>query len=100
MASDSCSPFARLYILPQGSLLQIESALRVKHVQMHRRILHVAFGRKGVSFREQFKGLVNGITIGDGDNQIDALSGATITSQAVVDGVNAALRCIWQMGLE
>ena len=55
---------------------------------------------KGAAFRDQFNGLVNGITIGDGDNQIDALSGATITSQAVVDGVNAALRCVWQMGLE
>lgn len=55
---------------------------------------------KGVAFREQFKGLVNGITIGDGDNQIDALSGATISSQAIVNGVNAALRCVWQMGLE
>ena len=55
---------------------------------------------KGAAFRDQFNGLINGITIGDGDNQIDALSGATITSQAVVDGVNAALRCVWQMGLE
>ena len=55
---------------------------------------------KGVAFRDQFNGLINGITIGDGENQIDALSGATISSQAVVDGVNAALRCVWRMGLE
>ncbi len=53
---------------------------------------------KGVSFREQFQGLTAGITIGDGENQIDALSGATITSQAIVDGVNAALQCVANMG--
>ncbi len=53
---------------------------------------------KGVSFREQFKGLAAGITIGDGENQIDALSGATITSKAVVDGVNAALDYVAKLG--
>lgn len=53
---------------------------------------------KGVAFREQFAGLVSGITIGDGENQIDALSGATISSQAIVNGVNAALECVNNMG--
>ena len=53
---------------------------------------------KGVAFRDQFVGLMEGITIGDGDNQIDSLSGATISSQAIVDGVNAALACIKNMG--
>ena len=53
---------------------------------------------KGVSFRDQFAGLVSGITIGDGDNQISAISGATISSQAVVDGVNAALECVKKLG--
>ncbi len=53
---------------------------------------------KGVAFRDQFIGLVEGITIGSGENQIDSLSGATISSQAIVDGVNAALACIKNMG--
>ena len=53
---------------------------------------------KGVAFREQFKGLISGITVGDGENQIAAISGATITSKAVADGVNAALECIKNMG--
>ena len=53
---------------------------------------------KGLSFREQFKGMQAGISIGDGENQIDALSSATITSKAIVDGVNAALECIKNMG--
>ena len=53
---------------------------------------------KGVAFREQFQGLTGGITIGDGENQIDALSGATISSQAIVDGVNEALACVANLG--
>ena len=53
---------------------------------------------KGVAFRDQFQGLTAGITIGDGSNQIDALSGATISSQAIVDGVNAALDYVAKLG--
>ena len=53
---------------------------------------------KGVAFRDQFQGLITGITIGDGENQIDALSGATISSQAIVDGVNAALEYVNNLG--
>lgn len=46
------------------------------------------------SFREQFIGLVSGITVSKdktGDNSIDALTGATITSRAVTSAVNAAI---------
>ena len=57
-----------------------------------------ANNKKGNAFRAQFLGLAGIITIGSGEGQVDALSGATITSQAVVDGVNAALECIRNMG--
>ena len=55
---------------------------------------------KGSSFREQFKGLIAGIAIGKepDKNQVSAITGATITSQAVVDGVNAALECVKNLG--
>lgn len=46
------------------------------------------------SFRDRFIGLVNGITVSKdkaGENSIDALTGATITSRAVVNAVNAAI---------
>lgn len=43
----------------------------------------------GEAFRNSFVGLSGTLGVGD----IDALSGATITSQAIVDGVNAALAC-------
>ena len=47
-------------------------------------------------FRSQFLGLVNGIKVmknssNHDNNEITALTGATITSQAVTDAVNAAL---------
>ncbi len=46
------------------------------------------------SFRDKFVGLVDGITVSKdkaGENSIDALTGATITSRAVVNAVNAAI---------
>lgn len=46
------------------------------------------------SFRSQFVGLIKNITVSKeqaGDNSIDALTGATITSKAVVKAVNAAI---------
>lgn len=46
------------------------------------------------SFRDRFVGLVQGITVSKdkaGENSIDAITGATITSRAVADAVNAAI---------
>ena len=46
------------------------------------------------SFRDQFVGLVKGITVSKdkpGENSIDALTGATVTSRAVTKAVNAAI---------
>ena len=50
---------------------------------------------KGDAFRGQFVGQEGLLVIGD---QIDAMSGATITSTAVVTGVNAALQYVANMG--
>lgn len=48
----------------------------------------------GEGFRGSFTGKTGTLTVGD----IDAMSGATITSQAVVDGVNAALDYVSKLG--
>ena len=53
---------------------------------------------KGHAFRHQFQLLTGNISIGSGENQVDALTGATITSQAICDGVNAALACVENLG--
>ena len=50
---------------------------------------------KGEAFRGQFVGQSGELAVGD---QIDAMSGATITSKAVVSGVNAALNYVANMG--
>ena len=50
---------------------------------------------KGEAFRGQFAGQSGTLVVGD---QIDAMSGATITSTAVVTGVNAALSYVANLG--
>ena len=50
---------------------------------------------KGEAFRGQFVGQSGELSVGD---QIDAMSGATITSNAVVTGVNAALSYVANLG--
>ena len=53
---------------------------------------------KGEAFRNQFVGLVSGITVDGEENSIDSMSGATITSKAVTAGVNAALDFVANLG--
>ena len=50
---------------------------------------------KGEAFRGQFVGQSGTLVIGD---QVDAMSGATITSKAVIAGVNAALEYVGNLG--
>ena len=52
----------------------------------------------GVAFREGFVGQNGTVTIGKGEDQVDGLSGATITSVAIADGVNAALEYVRNLG--
>ncbi|MEA4824902.1 MAG: RnfABCDGE type electron transport complex subunit G [Clostridiaceae bacterium] len=52
-------------------------------------------------FTAQFAGLSSGITVskvGASGNQIDAISGATVTSKAITGAVNTALSAITEMG--
>ena len=52
----------------------------------------------GIAFREQFKGASGSVSVTKDGGQMDAITGATITSRAVCAGVNAALECVAQMG--
>ena len=52
----------------------------------------------GISFREQFVGQSGSVSVTKDGGQIDAITGATITSRAVCVGVNAALECVAKMG--
>lgn len=54
-----------------------------------------ASSAKGEAFRSQFVGQSGELILGQ---QVDAMSGATITSTAVVAGVNAALQFVENLG--
>ena len=47
----------------------------------------------GVSFREQFIGMNGSVSVTKDGGEVEAITGATITSRAVCAGINAALDC-------
>lgn len=51
-------------------------------------------GSKGQAFRNQFAGMSGTLAVDKDGGDIDALTGATITSRAITDGVNTALECV------
>ena len=53
---------------------------------------------KGEAFREQFAGQNGELAVDKDGGQVDSLTSATITSRAVVKGVNAALACVAGLG--
>ena len=52
----------------------------------------------GAAFRDQFVGKSGSVAVSKDGGEIDALTGATITSRAVCAGVNAALAVVATMG--
>ena len=52
----------------------------------------------GEAFRNQFVGLSGILSVTKDGGTIDAITGATITSRAVTQGVNAALECVANFG--
>ena len=52
----------------------------------------------GNAFRGQFAGMSGSVSVAKDGGQVDALTGATITSRAVCTGVNAALNAVAKLG--
>ena len=52
----------------------------------------------GRSFRDQFAGMSGTVSVSKDGGEVDALTGATITSRAVCKGVSAALACAANLG--
>ncbi len=52
----------------------------------------------GEAFRGQFVGKAGSVSVTKDGGEIDSITGATITSRAVSDGVNAALACAANLG--
>ena len=57
-----------------------------------------AKGSAGENFRGGFVGLSGTVAVSKDGGEVEAISGATITSRAVADGVNAALAVAANMG--
>ena len=55
-------------------------------------------GAAGTAFRSQFAGMSGSVSVSKDGGQVDALTGATITSRAVCTGVNAALNAVAKLG--
>ena len=53
---------------------------------------------KGDAFRSQFVGLSGNISVAKDGGQVEAITGATITSRAVCNGINAALDYVKNAG--
>ena len=52
----------------------------------------------GQTFRGGFVGLSSEVKVNKDGGEVDSITGATITSRAICDGVNAALSCVANMG--
>ena len=52
----------------------------------------------GQAFRDQFVGQSGSLGVDKDGGEIDAITGATISTRAVVNGVNAVLACIANLG--
>ena len=52
----------------------------------------------GQVFRGNFVGLSGEVAVNKDGGEVDSITGATITSRAICDGVNAALSCVANMG--
>jgi len=55
-------------------------------------------GEVGVNFRSQFVGQDEGIALANAGGQIDALTGATITSRAITEAVATSIRAVKSLG--
>ena len=47
----------------------------------------------GVDFRNQFEGMSGSVSVSKDGGEVEAITGATITSRAICVGINAALAC-------
>ena len=53
---------------------------------------------KGDAFRNQFIGMSGELAVSKDGGTVDSITGATITSRAVTEGINAALACVANLG--
>lgn len=57
-----------------------------------------ADNNNGQKFRDQYTGMSGVLAVDKDGGEVDSITGATITSRAITEGVNAALACVANMG--
>ena len=80
---------------PQGNVLGISIISHTETAGLG--AVAAASTSAGEAFRAQFLGGSGSVAVSKDGGSIDAITGATITSRAVCDGVNAALACVANM---
>ena len=83
--ADPCAKKCGMFLVHNGTVRETAKAL-------------VRQGAAGTAFRGQFAGLSGSVSVSKDGGQVDALTGATITSRAVCTGVNAALNAVAKLG--
>ena len=77
---------------PEGKLLGISVISQTETAGLGAVV--AADNQAGKMFRDQFTGLSGELAVDKDGGEIDAITGATITSRAVTKGINAALECV------
>ncbi len=83
-------------ILPDGTVSGISIVSHTETAGLGS--IAAASNAAGEAFRGQFVGLSGNLAVDKDGGDIDAITSATITSRAVVNGVNAALECVKNLG--
>lgn len=84
---------------PISMIVGVDNELKVTGIKIISQSETAGLGAKCLeaSFQEQYKGKTENITVsknGAKDNEIDAISSATVTSKAVTKGVNEAIEVV------
>lgn len=79
-------------VAPDGSVLQICVVSHTETAGLG--AVAASSSSAGTAFRAQFVGISNEVKVKKDGGSIDAITGATVTSRAVCNGVNAAVDCV------
>ena len=86
-------------IVNRGTELKVTGISIIKHTETAGLGAVAAAGTPaGEAFRSQFVGASGSVAVTKDGGEMDAITGATITSRAICAGVNAALECVAKMG--
>jgi len=81
---------------PEGNILGISVISHTETAGLG--AVAAARNSAGEAFRGQFVGMSDGLAVTKDGGEVDSITGATITSRAICEGINAALACARNLG--